>query len=240
MDGVETNYNAWDSLAALETNGTVGSSPLIIKSHSGTGQGVASSVSGASVGVNIRLVSGELEETTNPSLSNYCHIADSLKNDNCVVQIVNTLLSVTAGELSESNFTNLPFTFPEGSSGSGKSQMGFNIKANIGNERRVHYFLFDPPSSTSQDIYRNFQNTSKLFSKCYVADEHMYSSEASSPSCGSLFKESLYIYGFIFELLSDKTQSSRINTDLSQWISWKVISFQTSLSVFESILIVDD
>ncbi|KAJ8325411.1 hypothetical protein O5D80_006347 [Batrachochytrium dendrobatidis] len=213
MDGVETNYNAWDSLAALGTNGTVGSSPLIIKSRSGTGQGVASSVSGASVGVNIRLVSGELEETTNPSLSNYCHIADSLKNDNCVVKIVNTLLSVTAGELSESNFTNLPFTFPEGSSGSGKSQMGFNIKANIGNERRVHYFLFDPPGPTSQDIYRNFQNISKLFSKCYAADEHTYSAEDLASSCGLLFKKGLYVYEFIFKLLSDETQSSTISID---------------------------
>ncbi|OAJ40777.1 hypothetical protein BDEG_24478 [Batrachochytrium dendrobatidis JEL423] len=34
---VETNYNAWDSLAALGTNGTVGSTPLIIKSKNDVG-----------------------------------------------------------------------------------------------------------------------------------------------------------------------------------------------------------
>ncbi|OAJ44501.1 hypothetical protein BDEG_27723 [Batrachochytrium dendrobatidis JEL423] len=37
MDGVETNYNAWDSLAALGTNGTVGSSPIFIKSKNDVG-----------------------------------------------------------------------------------------------------------------------------------------------------------------------------------------------------------
>ncbi|EGF79881.1 hypothetical protein BATDEDRAFT_89313 [Batrachochytrium dendrobatidis JAM81] len=37
MDQVEINYNAWDSLAALGTNGTVGSSPLIIKSKNDVG-----------------------------------------------------------------------------------------------------------------------------------------------------------------------------------------------------------
>ncbi|EGF81270.1 expressed protein [Batrachochytrium dendrobatidis JAM81] len=215
VNGVETNYNSWDPIAALGTNGTVGSSPLIIKSRSGTGQGVASSVPGASMNANIRLVSGTFKETTNVentmSLSNYCHIADSLKNDNCVVEIVKIILSITAGEFSESNFENLPFTFLEGSSGSGKSQMGFNIKANIGDRRRVHYFLFDPPGPTSQDIYRNFENTSKLFSKCYAADEQMYSPEASSPSCSSLFQKSLYVYGFIFKLLSDETRSSTVN-----------------------------
>ncbi|KAK5664399.1 hypothetical protein QVD99_000018 [Batrachochytrium dendrobatidis] len=71
VNGVETNYNSWDPIAALGTNGTVGSSPLIIKSRSGTGQGVASSVPGAPVGANIRLVSGTFEETTNPSLLNW-------------------------------------------------------------------------------------------------------------------------------------------------------------------------
>ncbi|KAK5673132.1 hypothetical protein QVD99_000590 [Batrachochytrium dendrobatidis] len=34
VNGVETNYNSWDPISALGTNGTVGSSPLIIKSSS--------------------------------------------------------------------------------------------------------------------------------------------------------------------------------------------------------------
>ncbi|OAJ38584.1 hypothetical protein BDEG_22492 [Batrachochytrium dendrobatidis JEL423] len=203
VNGVETNYNSWDPIAALGTNGTVGSSPLIIKSRSGTGQGVASSMSGAPVGSNTGMVSGTFEETadteTTVSLLKYHHIADSLKDDDCVVKIVKIILAVTAGEFSGSSFKNLPFAFLEGSSGSGKSQMGFNIKANIGDRRRVHYLLFDPPGSTSQRIYRNFENISKLFSKCYVEDEHMYTSETSSPSCGSLFKESLYIPVFILD-----------------------------------------
>ncbi|OAJ38746.1 hypothetical protein BDEG_22651 [Batrachochytrium dendrobatidis JEL423] len=211
VNGVETNYNSWDPISALGTNGTVGSSPLIIKANNSTRQGVASAVSGASMNANIRLVSGTSEETINPSLSEYCHIADSLKNDNCVVQIVDVLLSITAGEFSESSFKNLPFVFLKGSSGSGKSQMGFNIKANIGSERKVHYFLFDPPGPTSQRIYRNFRNTSKLFSKCCVEDEHMCSTEDLSPSCGSLFQKSLYMYGFIFELLSNRIQPPTVS-----------------------------
>ncbi|XJO76037.1 hypothetical protein BDV3_006615 [Batrachochytrium dendrobatidis] len=189
--------------------------PLVIKAKSGTGQGISSSVPGAPVGSNTGMVSGTFEETadteTTVSLLKYHHIADSLKDDDCVVKIVKIILAVTAGEFSGSSFKNLPFAFLEGSSGSGKSQMGFNIKANIGDRRRVHYLLFDPPGSTSQRIYRNFENISKLFSKCYVEDEHMYTSETSSPSCGSLFKESLYMYGFIFELLSNRIQSPTVS-----------------------------
>ncbi|KAL5040653.1 hypothetical protein RTP6_7852 [Batrachochytrium dendrobatidis] len=189
--------------------------PLVIKANNGTGQGISNSMSGAPVGSNTGMVSGTFEETadteTTVSLLKYHHIADSLKDDKCVVKIVKIILAVTAGEFSGSSFKNLPFAFLEGSSGSGKSQMGFNIKANIGDRRRVHYLLFDPPGSTSQRIYRNFENISKLFSKCYVEDEHMYTSETSSPSCGSLFKESLYMYGFIFELLSNKIQSPTVS-----------------------------
>ncbi|KAK6094571.1 hypothetical protein MT418_8648 [Batrachochytrium dendrobatidis] len=189
--------------------------PLVIKANNGTGQGISNSMSGAPVGSNTGMVSGTFEETadteTTVSLLKYHHIADSLKDDKCVVKIVKIILAVTAGEFSGSSFKNLPFAFLEGSSGSGKSQMGFNIKANIGDRRRVHYLLFDPPGSTSQRIYRNFENISKLFSKCYVEDEHMYTSETSSPSCGSLFKESLYMYGFIFELLSNRIQSPTVS-----------------------------
>ncbi|KAJ8323720.1 hypothetical protein O5D80_007609 [Batrachochytrium dendrobatidis] len=74
---------------------------------------------------NIRLVSGTFKETadteTTVSLLKYHHIADSLKDDDCVVQIVKIILAVTAGEFSGSSFKNLPFAFLEGSSGSGKS-----------------------------------------------------------------------------------------------------------------------
>jgi hypothetical protein len=93
--------------------------------------------------------------------------------------------------------------FLEGSSGSGKSQMGFTIKAKIQNHRQVHYFLFDSIGPASQSIYLNFWNISKLFKMCCLADVRVYSFEAGSPNCSSLFRESLYVYGFFYALLNE-------------------------------------
>jgi hypothetical protein len=39
-NGVETNYNSWDTLTVLGENGRLGTNPLIIKSKNNAGQGI--------------------------------------------------------------------------------------------------------------------------------------------------------------------------------------------------------
>jgi hypothetical protein len=147
-------------------------------------------------------VSGNLAMTENEALGSYRNIAAALKEDNCVSKVCILLDNITSGDIPETGFDDLPFTFLEGSSGSGKSQMGFSIYAQISKIRKVFYFLFEPPGSSSQEIYRNFRNISTLFKKCYSKDSTFYGEEASSPNCNSLFGVSLYVYGFIYELIS--------------------------------------
>jgi tRNA pseudouridine-54 N-methylase len=149
------------------------------------------------------LVSGSLQENSNAALSKYEQIGQALKSDECVREVCGKLLSITCGDFPESGFVDSPFIFLEGSSGSGKSRMGFAIKSNIRSSRDVYYFLFGSPGPGSQKIYLNFENISTLFSKCYEADTRLYSKSASSPTCGLLFQESLFVYGFLHKLLSD-------------------------------------
>ena len=139
-----------------------------------------------------------------------------MKDDVCTNDVCSILLEITSA--AHSNIFNVsPFVFLEGSSGSGKSQMAFAIQANIKVSRLVFYFLFLSPSAGDQQIYLNFQNISSLFSKCVDADARIYAAKASAPStsssnenkdyigssCQSLFQESLYVFGFIYELLLD-------------------------------------
>ena len=147
-------------------------------------------------------VSGSFEMFNNSALNSYQRIAEVLKDDKCVSHVCTLLESITSSEIPEAGFHDSPFTFLEGSSGSGKSQMGFSVSARISMIRKVFYFLFEPPGSSSQEIYRNFQNVSSLFKKCYSKDSLFYQEDASSPNCMGLFEERLYVYGFIYELIS--------------------------------------
>ena len=87
--------------------------------------------------------------------------------------------------------------------------MAFNIKALISDQREVKYLLFNAPVSNSQSIYLNFTNASKLFSDCCMADRNEYEA-ANSPDSASLFHKNLYVYGFIYEVLSNEVNSSSI------------------------------
>ena len=149
-----------------------------------------------------KLVSGNLQEVENEALKSYQKIAAVLNEEVCVAAVCNRLEDITSRDIPENGFYDLPFTFLEGSSGSGKSQMGFSIFARISKKRKVFYFLFEPPGSSSQAIYRNFQNISTLFQMCYMKDSTYYVEEAPSPNCNSLFGNELYVYGFIYELIS--------------------------------------
>jgi hypothetical protein len=155
-------------------------------------------------------VSGSFQLKENFSLRKYKDIANALKNESCVSEICDVLLKITSQDIPETGFFGrCPFTFLEGSSGSGKSQMGFTISAKLSNDRKVFYFLFEPAGSTSQDIYENFSNISELFKTCYDKDLKFFINDAVSPSCETIFAKKLYVYGFIYELISGKIENLR-------------------------------
>ena len=105
---------------------------------------------------------------------------------------------------------NTPFIFLEGSSGSGKSQMAFSIKANISNKRKTYYFHLNKITDKSQNIYKNFKNISDLFLKCLNADNEIIEN-ADSPTCLSLYNKNLFLYGFIYEIISEENTSISVN-----------------------------
>lgn len=132
-------------------------------------------------------------------------------NDNCVTEVYHSLIRITSEIFpGRTDSSDPPFLFLEGSSGSGKTQMGFTIKAKIGQIRQVYYFLFEPPGPSAQQIYLNFAEISRLFTKCCSADKDVYSTEATSPTCGSLSNQQLYVYGFLYELLNEGASKSSV------------------------------
>jgi len=213
-----------------------------------------------------------LRHDSNSALKDFQRIGEALKNEQCTVEICARLTIITSGDFPENGFTDCPFVFLEGSSGSGKSQMAFSIQAHMSSQnslttqsqasamhvlaeevqevqrnallselkrlpkvllgdqyskeeskkidiaiettryiKDVYYFLFSPPSSMSQQIYLNFQELSSLFSKCCEGDATVYNADAVSPSCSSLFSKSLFVYGFIYELLSTGLTGRNVN-----------------------------
>lgn len=202
--GVETCYNSWDALAEFGEHGRTGTSPLIIR-----GNTIAQGTQNITPDVT---VSGTLQESRNEALQQYRNIANALKHDDTVEDVCKTLKTITSGEFPEDGFVDRPFVFLEGSSGSGKSQMGFAIQDNIRDDqdRLVFYFLFESPKEASQPIYLNFRNISKLFSQCCNDDMQRNSAEVSSPHCSSLFPRRLHVYGFIYILLSNGIDKSGV------------------------------
>lgn len=164
------------------------------------------------------VVSGTLcEAETNSALEKYRNTAVALMKDETVRAVCRLLIDITSGPCPESGFSDLPFVFLEGSSGTGKSQMAFNIAASMCDtaqdssfQRKVYYFLFSRPGSGSQQIYLNFKNISNLFEQCCRKDESHYDGEASSPNCESIFKAELFVYGFIYVLLSNEIPTSAV------------------------------
>ena len=80
--------------------------------------------------------------------------------------------------------------------------MSFAINARISDERQVFYFLFTPPSEGCQEIYENFLNISELFNQCYSADLQYNPALNESQFTRGIFHSELYVFGFIYELLS--------------------------------------
>jgi hypothetical protein len=137
-----------------------------------------------------------MTEPPNEALARYQLIASYLQDHDAVKQVCERLKEITT---CFSDYE-CPFVFLEGSSGTGKTQMAFNIISKLGENRKIFYFLFSPPGQSAQNIYKNFENISNLFKLCYKKDARYYS-EGNSPSCKNLAGEELFVYGFIYALL---------------------------------------
>jgi hypothetical protein len=151
------------------------------------------------------VVTGTFADYPDAALSSYRQTAHTLKDNQCVREVCDVLLQITSGDFPAAGFADSPFVFLSGSSGTGKTQMAFNIEAHMSPHRQVHYVMFHSPRSNAQKIYLNFQCVSSVFSACCEKDRSMGSSEDSN-----LFPCSLYVYGFIYLMISDGTPPGRV------------------------------
>ena len=163
-----------------------------------------------------------------------------MKNDSCTAQICSRLTEITSRAFPENGFSECPHVFLEGSSGSGKSQMAFSIQANMRESRQLYYFLFSPPGTGSQQIYLNFSDISGLFSKCCLADADSYDTDAGSPSCSLLFSKNLYVFGFIYELLSTGITGQDVNITRKKGSDIRELLIQKGIASERPIFILDE
>ena len=73
-------------------------------------------------------INGNFKVEQNVEYARYMRIAATLRNDNSVAEICNQLMDIASARFEN----DVPFVFLEGSSGSGKSQMAFNIMSRVG------------------------------------------------------------------------------------------------------------
>jgi hypothetical protein len=161
----------------------------------------------------------------NAEYTRYTKIAATLRDDDTVSEICDQLLEIT----SKAFEYDVPFVFLQGSSGSGKSQMAFNIMSRLDKERHCFYFLFEPPWSNAQRIYLNYENLSHIFSESVRKDQNHYE-DPIAPTCGYLVGRSLYVFGFIFELLS---QSDRENVCIKPMTGDKILKLMEKMQISE-------
>jgi hypothetical protein len=166
-------------------------------------QGIKVLISGHAMEVDLQVINGSFGVERNIEYTRYMTIAATLKNDESVLEICDRLMDITSSKFEH----DVPFVFLEGSSGSGKSQMAFNIMSRLEKERECFYLLFEAPGSNAQKIYQNYTNISSTFNQSLIKDQNHYQ-DPVSPACGYLLDQSLYIYGFIFELLSEPERKS--------------------------------
>lgn len=168
----------------------------------------------------------------------YRSLASHLQEDKSVKAVCERLLYITSKEPNSDE--EVPFIFVGGSSGSGKSQMAFSIMSKLANQRRVHYFLFEVPRVTSQPIYKCFQNTSELFANCLNRDFDTQSRNPSSPSCSKLFRQQLYIYGFICELLVNEPGAENVQVTRKSGRNVLDLMASVNLNQLRPIFIIDE
>ncbi len=181
------------------------------------------------------LVQGYLVHDGNESYKKYANIAFHLKEHPSVLEIVKVLLDITSG----SRQSEPPFVFLEGSSGKGKTQMAFNLQFAI-NNRLLFYTLTKKQATKAQAIYRNFNSRSELFEQCLLKDNSNFVGEASSPSCSTLFRERLYVFGFVYAVIQSHSTEEKVK--ISPKSGPEIVSLMSQLGILERrpIFIVDE
>jgi len=139
-------------------------------------------------------------------LKRYCQVAEELKDDEAVMKATNIVLDLTVPPFP--NFQ--PFMFLEGSSGTGKTQMAFNMMAQLRNKRLTCFLLFGKVKDRDQTIYQNFKNIAAVWNDC--VDEDLKSRDiAQSPNIGTLQSKPLFVFGFICQILPKLVEKSQID-----------------------------
>ncbi|KAL3667224.1 hypothetical protein V7S43_007459 [Phytophthora oleae] len=134
-------------------------------------------------------------------IASYRKIADRLK-DNKEVESLSKLLADVRVE-GEKGST--PFVVLENSSGTGKTQMAFNLEAR--GERDVFYIVCSMHSEKDQTLYNAFGERTKTFRACVRSDletmkEEEIDDEDSHGSVGEIRgNTTLVLYGFILAAL---------------------------------------
>jgi hypothetical protein len=102
------------------------------------------------------------------SYDSYSRTADMLCDENAVRMLAEDLM-----KLRDWDQLHPPFVFLESSSGRGKTQMAFSLKAFFKKyhpDIKVLYLLCQPTKSNSQAIYRTFESVTNAFLQCAEAD----------------------------------------------------------------------
>ncbi|KAL3670461.1 hypothetical protein V7S43_004780 [Phytophthora oleae] len=133
----------------------------------------------------------EIAETT--AVSEYKRIADRLKKSKEVEAVVKTLKDVSKRK------EPMPFVVLENSSGTGKTQMAFNLEAHGAFD--VFYLPCTPIGHVSQQVYQAFTSRQIAFKKCIKSDIEKIG-EGSVVDFGDVDDtERLKVYAFIIAAL---------------------------------------
>jgi tRNA pseudouridine-54 N-methylase len=184
--------------------------------------------------------SGLFPEVLNEALSSYRNIAGILQDNACVRKVCDVLYEITSGDFPDIGFKESPFIFLDGSSGTGKSQMAFAIEARASTKRDVYYFLFEAPRTGAQKIYLNFKETSSLFFECCEADRGIYGKRALSPTCNSLFAKKLFVYGFLYQLISEGIPKSSLSIAAKSGKDIRDLMIKNNVQQRRTIFILDE
>jgi hypothetical protein len=186
-------------------------------------------------------------DVQNKAFLSYVQRARKLMAHDSVQRVRNKLLEITSKpfpegkEIEDYNLT-APFVFLQGSSGKGKTQMAFNIQEALGAERKVFYLLFHAAKSEgAQQVYQNFVKISTLFQSCHNRDLSN-ESHPESPTCRVLVQRKLFVFGFIYEMISSGitkesvTVEARTGYDVFQLMKSKGLDNQRPVFIIDECL----
>ncbi|KAG1693813.1 hypothetical protein DVH05_028671 [Phytophthora capsici] len=128
------------------------------------------------------------------AVTEYKRIADLLKESKEVKAVVKTLEDVRKREEPR------PFVVLESSSGTGKTQMAFNLEAQ--GDFDVFYLPCTPSEDLREEVYQAFKSRQKAFNECLESDIAFIEGEGSVSDFAEVSnKKRLNVYAFIIAAL---------------------------------------